>query len=119
MQRITRSVFLHMEISWQLHCLNVVMYLYYYMFPAGFKYILQIKFLIDLNPGSAISVPAKHWYNVLVLCFKEQLLFTAGSLSMFPPHSECAELDPTQRNGNMAAPRQENYTFKDKGVDHL
>lgn len=90
MQRITRSVFLHMEISWQLHCLNVVMYLYYYMFPAGFKYILQIKFLIDLNPGSAISVPAKHWYNVLVLCFKEQLLFHCREpINVFPPQWMC------------------------------
>lgn len=112
MQRITSSVFLHVKISWQLHCLNVVMYLHYYMFPAAFKYILQIKFLIYLNPGSAVPMPAEHCYDVLVLCFKEQLLFTAGSVTVFFPHRECAEHDPTQRNGNMAAPYQENYTFK-------
>lgn len=61
------------------------MYLHYYMFPAGFKYIFQIKFLIYLNPGSAVSMPAEHCYDVLVLCFKEQLLFTAGSFAMFSP----------------------------------
>lgn len=53
------------------------------MFPAGFKHILQIKLLIYLNPVSAVSMSAEHCYNALELCFKEQLLFTAGSLTMF------------------------------------
>lgn len=61
------------------------MYLHHYMFPAGFEYIRQIKFVNYLNPGSAVSMPAEHCYYVPVLCFKEQLLFTAGSLAMFSP----------------------------------